>query len=155
RARGVPLPVGARAPHRWARGVLGDGGVRRDPRPRVAVRLPGGCPRVEVKPPTPQIPAPVWTEFKDLQEWEKYHQERATDDKTSDTLAAIADAIHHMPGGWIVTTTTEKIFNWAQVVDLAGDVRARLLRDRDDGDVRVAVRRGTLRDGPLGVAAQQ
>ena len=35
---------------------------------------------MEVKPPTPQIPAPVWTEFKDLQEWEKYHQERATDD---------------------------------------------------------------------------
>src|SRR5207247_8931817 len=53
-------------------------------------------------------------EFKDLQEWEKYHQERATDDKTSDALAAIADTIHRMPGGWIVTTTTEKIFNWAR-----------------------------------------
>ena len=63
---------------------------------------------MEVKPPIPQIPPPVWTEFKDLQEWEKYHQERATDDKTSDALAAIADTIHHMPGGWIVTTTDRK-----------------------------------------------
>ena len=69
---------------------------------------------MEVKPPIPQIPAPVWSDFKDLQEWEKYHQERPTDDKTSNALAAIADAIHHMPGGWIVTTSTEKIFNWAR-----------------------------------------
>jgi NADH-quinone oxidoreductase subunit B len=69
---------------------------------------------VEVKPPVPQIPAPVWTEFKDLQEWEKYHQERQGNDKTSEALTSIADAIHHMPGGWIVTTSTEKIFNWAR-----------------------------------------
>ena len=69
---------------------------------------------MEVKPPVPQIPPPVWTEFKDLQEWEKYHQERADDDKSSNTLASIADAIHHMPGGWIVTTSTDKIFNWAR-----------------------------------------
>src|SRR5207249_3032897 len=41
----------------------------------------------------------------------------------------------------------------AKVVDLAGDVRARLLRDRDDGDVRVPVRRRAFRDGPVGVAA--
>ena len=42
---------------------------------------------MEVKPPGSQIPA-VWTEFKELQEWEKYHQERTDDDKTSNTLAA-------------------------------------------------------------------
>ena len=54
---------------------------------------------MEVKRPIPHIPAPVWTEFKDLQEWEKYHQSRSSDDKTSNALAAIADAIHHMPGG--------------------------------------------------------
>src|SRR5262249_22818538 len=71
-----------------------------------------GRARVEVKPPLPQIPAPVWGDFKDLQEWEKYHQERPTDDKSSNTLASIADAIHHMPGAWIVTTSTAKIFNW-------------------------------------------
>ena len=69
---------------------------------------------MEVKPPVPQVPAPVWTEFKDLQEWEKHHQERTDGDKTSNTLAAIADSIHHMPGGWIVTTTTDKVFNWAR-----------------------------------------
>jgi hypothetical protein len=66
---------------------------------------------MEVKPPKPQIPAPVWGEFKDLQEWEKYHQSRTDDDKTSNALASIADAIRHMPGGWIVTTS-DKIFNW-------------------------------------------
>ena len=61
----------------------------------------------------PQI-VPVWKDFKDLQEWEKYHQERQGNDKTSEALASIADAIHHMPGGWIVTTSTDKIFNWAR-----------------------------------------
>jgi NADH-quinone oxidoreductase subunit B len=69
---------------------------------------------VEVKPPTPQIPPAVWTEFEDLQQFEKYRQQRADDDKTSNTLASIADAIHHMPGGWIVTTSTDKVFNWAR-----------------------------------------
>jgi len=69
---------------------------------------------VEVKRPLPQVPPPVWSDVKDLQEWEKYHQTRADDDKTSNSLAAIADAIHHMPGGWIVTTSTDKIFNWAR-----------------------------------------
>jgi NADH-quinone oxidoreductase subunit B len=69
---------------------------------------------VEVKKPLPQVPAPGWSNVKDLQEWEKYHQTRAQDDKTSSTLAAIADSIHHMPGGWIVTTSTEKVFNWAR-----------------------------------------
>ena len=29
---------------------------------------------MEIKAPTPQIPPPVWTEFKDLQEMEKYRQ---------------------------------------------------------------------------------
>ena len=69
---------------------------------------------MEVKPLIPQIPAPVWTEFKDLQEWEKYHQERPTGDQTSNALASIADAVHHMPGGWILVTSTENIFNWAR-----------------------------------------
>ncbi len=69
---------------------------------------------MEVKPPLPQVPSPVWGDFKDLQEWERHHQERSGDDKTSNALASIADAIHHMPGGWIVTTSTDKIFNWAR-----------------------------------------
>jgi NADH-quinone oxidoreductase subunit B len=69
---------------------------------------------VEVKKPLPQVPPPGWSDVKDLQEWEKYHQTRAQDDKTSNALTSIADTIHHMPGGWIVTTSTEKIFNWAR-----------------------------------------
>ena len=67
-----------------------------------------------MKPPVPQVPPPVWTEFKDLQEFDKHRQHRADDDKTSETLASIADTIHHLPGGWIVTTSTEKVFNWAR-----------------------------------------
>ena len=55
-----------------------------------------------MKRPVPEVPSPGWSDVKDLQEWEKYHQVRADDDKTSNTLASIADAIHHMPGGWIV-----------------------------------------------------
>src|SRR2546426_8210509 len=113
-ARGVPVPVGAGPPERRTERVLGDGHVRGHPRAWLALRLPGRRARMEVKPPIPQIPPPVWREFKDLQEWEKYHQARPQDDKTSNALASIADAIHHMPGGWIVTTSTEKIFNWAR-----------------------------------------
>ena len=36
---------------------------------------------MEVKPPIPQIPPPAWSQFKDLQEWEKFHQERQQGDK--------------------------------------------------------------------------
>ena len=109
---------------------------------------------MEVKPPIPQSPAPVWGEFKDLQEWEKYHQSRTDDDKTSNALASIADAIHHMPGGWIVTTSTDKIFNWARKSSIwPVTFGLRLLRHRDDGDVRVPLRRRALRDGALGLSA--
>src|SRR5262245_41568244 len=114
RPRGVPVPVGAGAAGGGPERLLGHGGIRRHPRARLALRVLGRCARMEVKRPIPQIPTPVWTEFKDLQEWEKYHQSRAEDDKTSNALASIADAIHHMPGGWIVTTSTEKSFNWAR-----------------------------------------
>src|SRR3970040_1217444 len=114
RPRGLPLPLGADPARPGARGLLGHGAVPRHPLSRLAVRVHRRDARLEVKPPTPQIPSPVWSEFKDLQEWEKYHQERADNDKTSEALASIAEAIHHFPGGWLVTTSTEKIFNWAR-----------------------------------------
>jgi len=44
---------------------------------------------MEIKGPVPVVPAPVWRSFKDLQEWEKYHQSRTDDDKTSNALAPI------------------------------------------------------------------
>jgi NADH-quinone oxidoreductase subunit B len=67
-----------------------------------------------VKPPTPQIPAPVWSEFKDLQEWEKLHQERPEGDKASGFVDALFDTIENFPGGWLAVTSTEKLFNWAR-----------------------------------------
>jgi NADH-quinone oxidoreductase subunit B len=69
---------------------------------------------LEVKPPTPQIPAPVWSEFKDLQEWEKLHQERPEGDKASGLVESLFDTIEHFPGGWLAVTSTEKLFNWAR-----------------------------------------
>ena len=47
---------------------------------------------MEVKAPLPQVPPPGWSDVKDLQEWEKYHQSRSDNDKTSEALSAIADA---------------------------------------------------------------
>src|SRR2546429_2267830 len=110
----LSLPVGAHPETARAERVLGHGGLHRHRGTRLDLCVPRGNSGVEVKPPIPQVPAPVWGDIKDLQEWEKYHQERQDGDKTSETLASIADAIHHMPGGWIVVTTTEKIFNWAR-----------------------------------------
>ena len=69
---------------------------------------------MEVKRPTPQIPAPVWTEFRDLQEWEKYHQERPEGDKASAVVEQLFDTIENFPGGWLAVTSTEKLFNWAR-----------------------------------------
>jgi NADH-quinone oxidoreductase subunit B len=69
---------------------------------------------MEVKPPLPQVLAPTWTEFKDLQEWEKYHQERPEGDKASTFVEKLFDTIENFPGGWIAVTSTEKLFNWAR-----------------------------------------
>ncbi len=69
---------------------------------------------MEVKPPLPQVLAPTWTEFKDLQELEKYNQERPEGDKASTFVEKLFDTIENFPGGWIAVTSTEKLFNWAR-----------------------------------------
>lgn len=69
---------------------------------------------MEITAPTPKVPPENWAEFPDLQEWAKYHQPRTPGDKVSSAFEGIADAIHHMPGGWIMVTSTEKVFNWAR-----------------------------------------
>ena len=50
---------------------------------------------MEVKRPLPQVLPAVWSEFKDLQEWEKYHQERPEDDNVlpRPDSCRLADAI--------------------------------------------------------------
>jgi NADH-quinone oxidoreductase subunit B len=69
---------------------------------------------MEIKPPVPRVPAPVWREIRDLQEWEQHHRKRTDGDKVSKPLESIAEAIYQFPGGWIVTGSAEKIFNWAR-----------------------------------------
>jgi NADH-quinone oxidoreductase subunit B len=69
---------------------------------------------VEVKPPVPRVPPANWKEITDLAQWEQYRQRRASDDKHSTALTAIAESVHEFPGGWIVTTTVEKVLNWAR-----------------------------------------
>jgi NADH:ubiquinone oxidoreductase subunit 3 (subunit A) len=78
------------------------------------LRAPGGHPRMEIKAPTPQIPPAVWTEFKDLQEWEKLHQTRPEGDKHSALFETLEDGVFNFPGGFIVTTVADAFFNWAR-----------------------------------------
>jgi hypothetical protein len=70
---------------------------------------------VEVKPPRPVVPAPVWRSFKDLQEWEAHHQRRPeAGDQRSATFEALSEGVHHFPGGFVVTTVADAFFNWAR-----------------------------------------
>ena len=65
-------------------------------------------------PSSPQVPTPAWREFKDLQEWEKYGQERPVGDKVSTFVDQLFDTLENFPGGWIAVTSMEKLFNWAR-----------------------------------------
>jgi len=69
---------------------------------------------MEIKAPTPQIPPAVWTEFKDLQELEKYRQERAEGDKHSALFESLTEGIHQFPGGFVVTSVADAFLNWAR-----------------------------------------
>jgi len=73
---------------------------------------------VDVRPPvaspTPKVPVPEWEEFKDLQDWVKYRQERIDGDRVSETFASLADRLEQFPGGWLMVTSTDKLFNWAR-----------------------------------------
>jgi len=69
---------------------------------------------VEITPPVPKIPAPEWEEFRDLQEWVKYRQDRIDGDQASRAFAGLADRLEQFPGGWLMVTSTEKVFNWAR-----------------------------------------
>ena len=48
----------------------------------------------------PAVPAPVWRNFKDLQEWEALHQDASrTGDKHSAAFEALTEGIHAFPAG--------------------------------------------------------
>src|SRR6266700_2036495 len=69
---------------------------------------------MEIKAPIPQIPPANWTEFKDLQEWEKYHQERPEGDKHSAVFEQATEGLLHFPGGFVVTAVADAFLNWAR-----------------------------------------
>jgi len=69
---------------------------------------------VDIKAPKPQVPPAVWTEFKDLQEWEKYRQERPEGDKHSALFESVTEGLFNFPGGFVVTTVVDAFLNWAR-----------------------------------------
>jgi NADH-quinone oxidoreductase subunit A len=119
----------------------GDAGVHRHPRAGLGLRLPGRDPRVEIKPPVPVIPIPLWKDVKDLKEWEEHHQRRPQGDKHSSLFEQVTEGLHAFPGGFALTTVADGFFNWPASPRSGGLVRPRLLRHRDDGDLRVPLRR--------------
>ena len=46
-----------------------------------------------IKGPVPEVPAPVWRNFKDLQEWERLHQRRPEGDKHSALFESVTEGI--------------------------------------------------------------
>jgi len=69
---------------------------------------------VAIKAPVPEVPAPVWRSFKDLQEFEALRQRRPEGDKHSAAFEALTEGIHQFPGGFVVTTLADTFFNWAR-----------------------------------------
>ncbi len=70
---------------------------------------------MEIKPPVPQIPIPLWKDTKDLQEWETHHQRRpASGDQHSAFFQQVTEGIHSFPGGFALTTVADGFFNWAR-----------------------------------------
>ena len=68
-----------------------------------------------MKPPIPVVPAPVWRDVKDLQEWETHRRSRPeTGDKHSSAFVALTEGIHSFPGGVLVTTVADTFINWAR-----------------------------------------
>ena len=67
-----------------------------------------------MKGPIPEIPAPIWRSFKDLQEWEELHKTRPTDDKHSAVFESVTEGIHNFPGGFVLTTGVDAFLNWAR-----------------------------------------
>jgi len=69
---------------------------------------------VEVKSPVPQIPPPNWRDFRDLQEWDKFHRSRPEGDRAAAVAEQLFESLEQFPGGWIAVTSTAKLFNWAR-----------------------------------------
>src|SRR5262245_46465778 len=110
----VSVSLGSRAPEPRPLGRRHDGPLPRDSVPRQVLRIQGAHPRVAIKGPVPEVPAPVWRNFKDLQEWEQLHQRRPEGDKHSALFESVTEGIHSFPGGFLVTTVADNFFNWAR-----------------------------------------
>jgi hypothetical protein len=53
---------------------------------------------MSIKGPVPEVPAPVWRNFKELQEWEQLHKTRPEGDKHSPVFESLTEGIHSFPG---------------------------------------------------------
>src|SRR5262249_57165971 len=114
RPRRLPLPVGPGAQASGAGGRRHHGALRGHPRTGLALRASRRHPGMEIKAPIPQIPPAVWTEFKDLQEWEKLHKERPEGDKHSRLFESVEEGIYNFTGGFILTTVADAFLNGAR-----------------------------------------
>jgi NADH-quinone oxidoreductase B subunit len=91
------------------------GTVDPKPSPQGAVDIkPSPQGTVDVKRPIPVIPAPVWRDIKDLQEYERLRQQRPEGDKHSALFESLTEGIHSFPGGFLVTTPADAFLNWAR-----------------------------------------
>jgi len=67
-----------------------------------------------MKGPVPVVPAPIWRDIKDLQEWERLRQQRPEGDKHSGLFESLTEGVHSFPGGFALTTPADAFFNWAR-----------------------------------------
>src|SRR6187455_279593 len=114
RAGRFPLSVGARAAYARRPRDSHHGSVPRDPRSGMGVRVSRAHSRMALDPPVPVVPAPIWRNFKDLQEWEALHKTRPEGDKHSPLFESVTEGIHSFPGGFVVTTAADAFLNWAR-----------------------------------------
>src|SRR4029079_323454 len=114
RARRFPFSVGARAAHARPSRHSHYGPLSGDPRSGMGLCLSGAHSRRALDPPIPVVPAPIWRNFKDLQEWEQLHKTRPEGDKHSALFESITEGIPSFPGGFVVTTAADAFLNWAR-----------------------------------------
>ena len=60
------------------------------------------------------MPPAVWTEFRDLQEWERYRPERPEGDKHFAIFESVTEGLFNFPGDSVVATVVDAFLSWAR-----------------------------------------